>query len=138
MIKRILVATDGSDVANKAYAFAVDIAKKYNADLYVLAVARPPDIGDDVETEAIIEHSKKHCEVVLARLRAQAPFHGVQPHVDVAIGHPAEQIIRHAEKHNTDVIVIGHRVKTSIERWRLGSISHRVLQYAHCPVIVVR
>ena len=138
MIKRILVATDGTEAANKAYAFAVDIAKQYNADLYVLAIARPPAIGDDVETEAIIENSKNHCEKVLARLRAQAPFHGVQPRFEVAVGHPAEQILRHAEQCNADIIVIGHRVKTFIERWRPGSISHRVLQYAHRPVVVVR
>jgi nucleotide-binding universal stress UspA family protein len=128
MIKRILVATDGSEAANKAYAFAVDIAKKYNADLYVLAVARPSDIGNDAETEAIIEKSKKHYEKILEQLRAQAPFHGVQPHFEVAVGLPAEQIIRHAEQHHADLIVIGHRGKTFIERWRLGSISHRVLQ----------
>jgi len=137
LIKRLLVATDGSEAANKCYAFAVDIAKHYNADLYVLAVARPPEIGDDVETEAIIENSTKRYEKVLERLKAQAPFHGVQPHFEVAVGHPAEQIIRHAEQHNADVIVMGHRAKTFLERWRLGSISHRVLQYAHCPVIVV-
>lgn len=138
MIKRILVAIDGSEAASKAYAFAINITKQYSADLYVLAIARPPDIGDDVETEAIIENSKKHSEKVLARLRAQAPFHGVQPHFEVAIGHPAEQILRHAEQYNADIIVIGHRVKNFIERWRPGSISHRVLQYADRPVIVVR
>jgi len=137
MIKCILVATDGSEAANKAYAFAVDIVKKYNADLYVLAVARSPDIGDDAETKAVIEKSKKHYEMVMAQLRAQAPFHGVQPHFELAVGLPAEQILRHAEQRHADVIVMGHRGKTFIERWRLSSISHHVLQNAHCSVIVV-
>lgn len=54
------------------------------------------------------------------------------------VGHPAEQIINYAERHKIDVIVMGHRGKTFFERWRLGSVSQRVLQYAHCPVIVVR
>ena len=138
MIKRILVAIDGSEAAHKAYAFALDIATRYGAELYVLAVARPPDFGEDVETEAIIENSKNHYEKVLAPFRAQAPSLGLRLHFEVAVGHPAEQIIRYAEEHTIDVIAIGHRGKTFIERWRLGSISHRVLQYAHCPVIVVR
>ena len=138
MIKRILVATDGSEAAGKAYTFAVDMAKKYDAELYVLAVVRPPDFGEDVETEAIIESSKKHYQKVLAPLRAQAPSLGVRLHFDVAVGHPAEQIMRHAEQYKADIIAIGHRGKTFIERWRLGSVTHRVLQYAHCPVIVVR
>src|SRR3972149_9239195 len=129
MIKRILLAYDGSAPADKAYSFALDIAKKYDADLYVLAVARPPEFGDDVETEAIIENSKKHYQKVLAPLRAQAPSLGVRLHFDVAVGHPAAQIMRHAEQYKADIIAIGHRGKTFIERWRLGSVTHRVLQY---------
>ena len=137
MIKCILAATDGSEAANKAYTFAVDVAKRYNADLYVLAVARPPNISDEVQAEAIIEKSKKHYEMIIGQLRAQAPFHGVQPHFALAVGLPAEQILRHAGQHHADLIVIGHRGKTFIERWTLSSISHHVLQNAHCSVMVV-
>lgn len=138
MIKSILLAYDGSAPADKAYAFALDIAKKYDADLYVLAVARPPEFGDDVETEAIIENSKKHYQKVLAPLKAQAPSQGVRLHFEVAVGHPAEQIIRHAEQFKAELIVIGHRGKSLFERLRLGSVSKQVIQYAHCSVTVVR
>ena len=138
MIKSILLAYDGSAPADKAYAFALDIAKKYAADLYVLAVARPPEFGDDVETEAIIENSKKHYQKVLAPLKAQAPSLGARLHFEVAVGHPAEQIIRHAEQFKAELIVIGHRGKSLFERLRLGSVSKQVIQYAHCSVTVVR
>ena len=138
MIKNILLAYDGSAPAEKAYSFALDIAKKYDADLYVLAVARPPEFGDDVETEAVIENSKKHYHKILAPLRAQAPSAGMRLHFEVAVGHPAEQIIRHAERLKADVIVIGHRGKSLFERLRLGSVSKQVIQYAHCNVTVVR
>lgn len=139
MIKRILLAYDGSAPADKAYSFAFDIAKKYDADLYVLAVARPPEFGDDVETEAIIENSKKHYQKVLAPLKARAPSLGVRLHFEVAVGHPAEQIIRHAEhQYHADLIVLGHRGKSLFERLRLGSVSRQVIHYAHCAVTVVR
>jgi len=138
MIKSILLAYDGSAPADKAYAFALDSAKKYAADLYVLAVARPPEFGDDVETEAVIENSKKHYQKVLAPLKAQAPSLGVRLHFEIAVGHPAEQIIRHAEQFKADVIVIGHRGKSLFERFRLGSVSKQVIHYAHCSVTVVR
>lgn len=138
MIKSILLAYDGSAPADKAYAFALDIAKKYDADLYVLAVARPPEFGDDVETEAIIENSKKHYQKVLAPFKAQASSQGVRLHFEVAVGHPAEQIIRHAEQFKAELIVIGHRGKSLFERLRLGSVSKQVIQYAHCSVTVVR
>ena len=138
MIKSILLAYDGSAPADKAYSFALDIAKKYDADLYVLAVARPPEFGDDVETEAIIENSKKHYHKILAPLKAQAPSLGARLHFEVAVGHPAEQIIRHAEQFKAELIVIGHRGKSLFERLRLGSVSKHVIQYAHCSVTVVR
>lgn len=139
MIKRILLAYDGSAPADKAYAFALDIAKKYDADLYVLAVARPPEFGDDVETEAVIENSRKHYQKVLVPLRVQAPSQGVRLHFEVVVGHPAEQIIRHAEdQYKADLIVLGHRGKSLFERLRLGSVSKHVIQYAACAVTVVR
>ncbi|HMJ50256.1 MAG TPA: universal stress protein [Burkholderiales bacterium] len=138
MIKRILLAYDGSKPADKAYAFAVDLAKKYAASIYVLAVARPPDFGDDVETEAILENSVKHYESLFAPLKDQAAAQGLNPRFEVVVGHPAEQIIYRAEEHNADLIVMGHRGKTLFERLRLGSVSKHVIHYAHCAVTVVR
>lgn len=56
MIKKILLAHDGSELAEKAFTFGLDLAKKYGAELYVLAVARPPEFGGGgVETEALLE-----------------------------------------------------------------------------------
>lgn len=139
MIKKILVAYDGSDAALDAYKFALDLAQKYGAEIYVLAVARPPDIGDDVETEAIIENSTRHYEKMLAPLKSRAPSLSVHHHFKIAVGHPAEQIIRHAEdEYKADLIVMGHRGHALFDRLRLGSISKQVIHYAHCPVTIVR
>jgi len=138
MIKRILLAYDGSAPADKAYSFALDIAKKYDADLYVLAVARPPEFGDDVETEAVIENSKKHYQKILAPLKAQARSQGVRLHFEVAVGHPAEQIIYDADRHGVDLVVVGDRGRSKFVRLLLGSVSKQVVQYAGRPVLVVR
>lgn len=138
MITRILVAYDGSDPANRAFDFALDLARRYQASLTVLAVARPPEIGNDVETEAVVENSLRHYRQLLSRLQERATAEKIDVTLEVRVGHPAEQIVNYAEQHQIDAIVMGHRGKTFLERWRLGSISQRVLQYAHCPVIVVR
>jgi nucleotide-binding universal stress UspA family protein len=50
MIRNILLGYDGSESANKALEFAVNLARTFNAQLHVLAVARPPEFGDEVET----------------------------------------------------------------------------------------
>ena len=138
MIKRILIAYDGSESADKAYAFALDLAKKFGADLTVLSVSRPPDFAEEVEMESILENSTKHYEKLLANLQKQATPQGITPSVTVVVGHPAEQMIYYAEQHNIDHIVMGHRGKTFFQRLRLGSVSKQVIQYAQCSVTVVR
>lgn len=54
MIKKLLIACDGSDSANAAFVFALDLADKYGAELHVLAVCRPPEFGEEEETWAVI------------------------------------------------------------------------------------
>ena len=138
MINRILVAYDGSDPVKKAYDFALDLAQKYQAEAWVVTVARPPDFAEDVETEAILEGSRKYHHRLLAQLKQQSAGTTLHIHFDVAVGHPGEQIIRHAEQNKVDFIVMGHRGKSFFERLRLGSVSKQVIHYANCAVLVAR
>ena len=138
MIKRILLAYDGSDPAIKAFEAASDLASKYGAELHVLTVAPAPEIGDEVETEAIIEQSRRRHHGLLDRLQHKAQHLGIaiQPHL--LVGHPAQQIIDHAAQLKADVLVIGHRGHGALDRWKIGSVTHRVISYAECAVLVVR
>lgn len=136
MIKKVLVAYDGSDAARTAFDFGMDLAYKYAADLHVLAVARPPDFGTEVETEAVIEQSRRHCVQILHPLKGRAGARHVKH--EIAIGHPAEQIVLYAEANGIDHIVVGHRGRSLFERWLVGSVARQVIAYAHCAVTVVR
>lgn len=138
MIKKILFAYDGSNPAKKALDTALDLARKYEAELYVLTVAHPPDFGDDVETEAIIENSRDWHERTLTPVKDRIAASGVKAVYEVAVGHPAEQIIFHADRHQVDLIVLGHRGKSLFRRLLLGSVSKQVVQYADRTVLVVR
>jgi nucleotide-binding universal stress UspA family protein len=137
MIKKILAAYDGSEPAAKAYTHALDLAK-YAADLLVLAVARPPEPPEDVETEAILENANEHFKELFRGLKAQADAQGVIPRFDVVVGHPANQIVFRAEQDEVDLIVMGHRGKTFFKRLLVGSVSKQVMTHAHCAVMVVR
>jgi nucleotide-binding universal stress UspA family protein len=138
MMRKILLGYDGSELANLAADFALDLARLYGAEIHVLAVARPPEFGDEVETEAVIENSRRHYDKVLNTLRAKLAPEPVQAKFHVAVGHPAEQIVRYAEQHAIDHIVVGHRGHTLFERWLIGSVARQVIAYAHCAVTVVR
>ena len=63
---------------------------------------------------------------------------GVKAHLEVAVGHPAEQIIYDADRHGVDLVVVGDRGRSKFARWLLGSVSKQVVQYAGRPVMVVR
>lgn len=138
MYRKILVGYDGSDAGKKAFDGALDLAQKHGAELYVLTVSHPPDIGDDVETEAVIENSREHHRKLLVPLRRRTEQAGVKGHFNVAVGHPAEQIIFSADEHQVDLIVVGDRGRSKFARLLLGSVSKTVVQYAERPVLVVR
>ena len=138
MIRNILLAYDGSPSAINALAFAVNLARAFGSQLHLLAVARPPEFGDDVETRAIIENSRQHYQRILQQARAKLVHETLKTHCHVATGHPAEQIVSYAEANAIDHIVVGHRGHTMFERWLIGSVARQVIAYAHCAVTVVR
>jgi nucleotide-binding universal stress UspA family protein len=133
-MKRILVAYDGSEPAERAFAQALELADKFGAELFVLTVARPPEFGEEVETEAVIENSRHHAQRLQKPLKERAP----EAHCEVAVGHPAVKITTYAEERGIDLIVMGHRGKTLFERWLIGSVAKKVLSYAPCSVFIVR
>ncbi len=138
MIKHILLAFDGSEPSSKAFDAAVDLAQRYQAQLHVLTVAEAPEIGDEVETEAVIEHARNYHKGLLHGLKHRGDPYGVKPHFQMMVGHPAQQILEHAVLVKADLIVVGHRGHGALDRWRLGSVSHRIISYAECAVMVVR
>lgn len=138
MITRLLLGYDGSEPAKRAFDLALDLAKRYGAELHILAVARPPEFGTEVETEAVIEQSRRHYGQVLQPLRALLAGEPVQSRLEIAIGHPSEQIVLYAERHAIDHIVVGHRGHSLFERWLLGSVARQIIAHAHCSVTVAR
>ena len=138
MFGKILVAYDGSAPARGAYEAALDMAAKYKAEIYVVAVARPPEFAEDVETEAALESAREHLAKKFGELESQASRLGLRPHLHVVTGHPAEQIVRAAEAYGIELIILGHRGHGVFERWLLGSVSRAVIAYAHCAVMIVR
>jgi len=137
-MKKILVAYDGSGPAEKAFDLALDLAEHYQAGVCAIAVARPPEPANDVETEAVLENAQAYFGAMLASLRERAENKRVPFSFKVIVGHPAEQIVAYAEANDFDHIVMGHRGKTLFQKWLLGSVAKRVMSYAHCSVTIVR
>jgi nucleotide-binding universal stress UspA family protein len=138
MIKKILVAYDGSQQSKKAFALGVDVASKYGAQMIVLSVARPPEPPIAVEAQAVLVHATEYYEAQFKTMKEEAVGAGIEARFEVSAGHPAEQIVQLANEKGIDAIVMGHRGESFLQSWLLGSVAKRVLSYAHCTVIIVR
>jgi nucleotide-binding universal stress UspA family protein len=138
MPKKILIAFDGSEPAMRAFTMALEMAERFRAEAIVLAVAQLPEPAAMVESSAMLESATEHYEGDFQKLRAMAASVGVTIATRVVVGHAAEQIVHCAAEDNVDLIVMGHRGKSLIQRWLLGSVSKRVISYAPCSVLIAR
>jgi nucleotide-binding universal stress UspA family protein len=138
MIRKIVVAYDGSTESENAYKLAVDLSKRYSARMIVLAVVQPPQPYADAELPAVIDTATDYFQANFKCLREQAATLEIAADFVIRIGHPAEQIVILADEEKADAIVVGHRGQSRLQRWLLGSVAKRVLAYAKCHVFVAR
>jgi nucleotide-binding universal stress UspA family protein len=137
MFQHILVAMDGSIFSREALPAAIEVAKKFDSEILVLHVSEH-DKGRAVvyslETPAdatvmVADAVKKLRDLGLV---AKGQLR------DMAAGHVAKAIIETAEASGTDLIVMGSRGLSGIQGLMLGSVTHKVMQSAAIPVLVVR
>jgi len=135
---KILVALDNSDYAFKALRKAVDMAKKENAELTIYSV-----YSDMLEIEGISMNLRES----LAQQAQEIVFKGkaIAEKADVFVktitesgSSPADNIVSYAERNNIEMIIIGHKSRTGLERLLVGSVAVKVVTYAPCSVLVIR
>jgi nucleotide-binding universal stress UspA family protein len=157
MFSRILLASDGSEDADRAAEAAAALAERFGAHLHALHVfpLLPPAPPHSAATAATPEpaHLKDRSTAVKGVVEhwAQESENVVERHVDQIFkkhhvpytfhqenGDPAAVIVEVAEREVFDLIVLGCRGLGPALRTRLGSVSDWVSHNAPCPVLVVR
>lgn len=138
MFHRILVAYDGSDSARHAFEKAIELAKEFRSEVFALAVVQLPEPPLVAEAGVMLEDATAHLQKDFDAFTATAQAADLRFGSRAVLGHPADQIVEWAKEQKADLIVMGHRGKGIIERWLLGSVSKRVVSYAHCSVLIVR
>lgn len=141
MLKKFLVAFDGSEESVKAFNFALSLINEFASkerEILLLSVAQPPEHGEIVETKAVIDSATEYYKKEFEKILPTAKAHSVEVKTDIAVGHPADQIVKYATENGFDMIIMGQRGMSKIERWLLGSVSRRVATYATCPVVIVK
>jgi len=148
MIKKILVATDGSGHAKKAIDYACDLALKYDAEIYLLHVIHksgvPKSLLKVIEAHRI-EKTPEHAileeigDRVIEMAERELKEKAVKNFQSCIIeGDPAQAIIEFAREKGIDMIVMGSRGLGDLEGVFLGSVSHKVCNLAHCTCLTVK
>jgi nucleotide-binding universal stress UspA family protein len=142
--EKILVAADGSSQSLRAVDVAISLAKKYNSTLTALYVIHIP-FGESLYPRSVwykefIDDIHKDTGGWLAEIQRRGKENGVEigsRMKETAESIPAE-ITRYAKEDKIDLIVVGSRGKSELEKLFLGSVAAGVLAYSPCPVLVVR
>ncbi len=166
MLKTILVAADGSEHAKKAARLAGDLAARYDAELVIAHVLVNRRIPEPLRRMAEIEHlvEPEPPKSLGPGILSTAPENDLDAKIIAALGDkimgdaellardagarevrrmaltgdPAEALLEEAKRVGADLIVMGTRGLGDLGALLLGSVSHKVIQLADCPVTVVK
>jgi nucleotide-binding universal stress UspA family protein len=135
-------AIDFSDRARCAMEAAADLARHYEARLVLVHVHDAPSAVESdmlVSPPALFDAAAREAEGMLARWRADAErLAGKSVESAVVVGTPAEELVRWADDHRADLLVVGTHGRKGLPRLVLGSVAERVVRAAPCPVLVAR
>ncbi|MDD2496457.1 MAG: universal stress protein [Tissierellia bacterium] len=148
-MKKILVPIDGSKASQKAAEKAISLAKEFGYEVKFISVVNVPTddkyaiFGVNVQTafnanrkEMLKELMEKETKM-LNRIIKNLDASDVKVEQVVIAGIPYEEILKVAKEENFDIIVMGRRGFSNIERFFIGSVTQRVIAGSTCPVLVV-
>ena len=139
MLKKILLATDGSDHARKAIEYASDIAAKYKATVYLIHVVPPLHSVAEVDVKKIQDNQQKFANQIIEEAEREVKKKGVEGYQSTILqGEPAREIIEFARKNSVDMIVMGSHGAGKVETLMLGSVSNKVCHLTNCTCLTVK
>jgi nucleotide-binding universal stress UspA family protein len=148
MYKCILIATDGSELGNKAVEHGISLAKIVNAPVVVATVteawssldlARAARHGNQNPITQYEEMAIQAANNILDKASQTAKSHGVTCKlVHVQDQHPAEGIVNAATENGCDLIVMASHGRRGISRMLLGSQANEVVTHSKVPTLIVR
>lgn len=143
-VRRILFASDLSKASAKAFATTVALAKTSRATVTILHVVVPfmPMVPERYIGGATLEQlnteARRWSQRRLATLTDRAKKAGIRAVGLLVEGNPAREIVRAARSKRADLVVVGTRGRTGLNKFIVGSVAQQVVATAPCPVVTVR
>jgi nucleotide-binding universal stress UspA family protein len=145
MLKKVLLAYDGSENAKRALEMAIDIASHYAATLTIVEVVDIHSIsyvlaphGPSIDIDRVIEDLRAKASGDIRQCIKIAEENGLEADGDVLEGDPATEVLRHSGEMKADLIVTGSRGLSLWKRLLMGSVSHRIVSESKVATLVVR
>jgi nucleotide-binding universal stress UspA family protein len=140
MYRKLLVPLDGSEGAWKGLRRALLLARDRGAEVTVLSVEEhlPRYAATVGEVDEEKEQENHYFDRLHSRALLLARESGVALKGEILPGHAAQTIVRYAEQGGFDLVVISHTGHSGVWGVLLGSTTARVVDQAHCDVLVVR
>ena len=138
-IKKILLPVDGSDFSVRAAEYALAFVKSRGGDILLMYSHKPfPSFLGEPYVQEVHDRIMNSAREMLVPFLQMFTESGIPVEERTLQGPPAENICRVAEIEKCDLIIMGSRGFTNLKGLFLGSVTHRVLNGAPCPVLVVR
>jgi len=144
MFQKILICSDGSDRSLIAAEVAAELAKTYKAELTLLHVCQIPAMeapfpgAPAFAGPAVDAYVTEMHNAVITRTLPIIRRAGVCCEILTESGSPAEIIARVANQQEFGLVILGSRGVSPDKAEKVGSVCHRVIHDAYCPVLVVR
>ena len=149
MFKKILVGIDGSEMGDKAFSTALNLAKEWGAKIFLAHVMPMPTLPNVFPPGAIayvpegvldelIKEIRDKAEKTLRERLQKAQAAGVEGEIKVLKGEAASALVGFAQEEGIELIVVGSRGISGVKELMLGSVSHKVSQLAKCPILIVK
>ena len=141
--QRILMATDFSEASLPAWKRALAMAKESQTELFVIHAYEPPNVVQAAAdapfvyedwTQKVRASASKRLDLLVV----EAQTAGVHATAIVEAGNADESIVKAAEDHQADLIIMGTHGRKGVSRIFLGSVASRVIASAPCAVLTIR
>jgi nucleotide-binding universal stress UspA family protein len=137
MFDTIVIATDGSQSVQRAVDVALDVARRFEADVHAITVVDTDEIDSSPDRlqEEMEDALREQAEEALSTVRASTDLDLTTA---VQVGRPAVEIREYAEANDADLVAMGTRGRHGENRFLLGSVAERIVRSCPMPVLTVR
>ena len=141
-LQKILVPTDFSDLSQQALEFALSLADRFRAKLYLINVWELPMTGSllppEPYPESIMTEEQKAGQEHLTKVTNELKASGFDVEPVFVFGKPYMEIVRAAADLDIDLIVLASHGRSGVSHLLLGSVAEKVVRLAPCPVFTVK